>query len=286
PGDVARSRIPEPLRALMIDLNDPAAVANAYRVLPASAVPAFASPDLQPVAAAALAQVAVAPQDAFVYTPAYFEAGGEVLTQTIDGSTVLSDHADFANSSNVLSFAELEITRNPERTIKVQGLLDIIQTDKRSTYGYAIQTEQLVAEVKLTMEESFDWLDGITLTYGASGRFTDAKILQDYFAEPFSRRDITRSEISANTVILTGGQRGPDGRNFWSPTTQGGANAHSKLWQWSGFAYSENHLNPWLTTFTSVLLTHAPYTTQYPREVDLVPADDPRRAKVHDEKTF
>lgn len=286
PGDVARERIPDHLRALMVDLNDPAALANAYRVLPQSSVPGFASPELQPIAEAALAQVEIVPQDAYVYTPAYFAAGGEALTQKIDGSTVLSDYADFANSSNLLSFAELEITRNPERTIKLQGLLDLIETDKLSTYGYAIQTEQLVAELKLTLTESFDFLDGMTLTYGASGRFTDAKILQDYFAEPFSRRDITRSDISPNTVILTGGQRGPDGRNFWSPTTQGGANAHSKLWQWSGFAFSENRLNSRITTYTSVLLTHAPYTTQYPREVDLVPANDPRRQKVRDEKTF
>src|SRR5690606_15512872 len=170
-------RIPDHLRALMVDLNDPAALANAYRVLPQSSVPGFASPELQPIAEAALAQVEIVPQDADVYTPAYFAAGGEALTQKIDGSTVLSDYADFANSSNLLSFAELEITRNPERTIKLQGLLDLIETDKLSTYGYAIQTEQLVAELKLTLTESFDFLDGMTLTYGASGRFTDAKIL-------------------------------------------------------------------------------------------------------------
>ena len=286
PGDVARERIPQSLRALMLDLNDPAAVAQAYRVLPAASVPPFANPALQPVAAAALAQVAIAPQDAFVYTPAYFAAGGEVLTARIEGSTVLADEADYANSSNLLSFFELENTRHPRRTVRFQGLLDLIKTDKLSTYGYAIMTEQLVAETKLTVVEAFDWLEGLTLTYGGSVRFTDAKILQDFFAEPFSRRDITRRSISPNTVILTGPQRGPDGRNFWSPTTQGGANAHSKLWQWSGFAVAENHLTSRLATFTSVLLTHAPYTTQYPPEVDLVPANDPRRVRVRDRKTF
>ncbi len=286
PGDVARARIPAELRAHLIDMNDPATVARVYQVLPASAIPPFASPGLQPVTEAAMAQVTKATQDVYIYTPEYFAAGGEVLTERIDGRTVLADEADFADSSNLLYFADLEITRNPDRTIKGQFLLDRIKTNKLSTYGYGIDTEQLVLETKVHATESFAWWEGVTATYGASARYTDAKLLQDYFAEPFSRRDITRDTISPNSVVPAGGQRGPDGRNFWSPTAQGGANAHSKLWQLSAFSHAQARLTQRLQLIGSLLVAHAPYRTRYPSEVDLVPADDPRRDPVSAEKNY
>ena len=286
PGDVARARIAAEHRALMIDLNDPASVAAVYQVLPPASIPAFAQPALQPVTVAALEQVTQSPQDVFIYTPAYFAAGGEVLKERIDGSTVLSDRADYANSTNLLYFLDVESTRHPTRTLKGQLLLDIIQTDKISTYGYGIATEQFVVETKLQAAEELAVLDGIATTYGVSARYTDAKLLQDFFAEPFSRRDITRPEISSNTVILAGPQRGPDGRNFWSPTTQGGANAHSRLWQFSAFGHAHARLTPRLQAFTSLLVAHAPYSTRYPREVDLVPPEDPRRTPVSAQKNY
>jgi iron complex outermembrane recepter protein len=286
PGDVARSRIPPTQLGLMINMNDPASVAQVYQALPQADVPGFASPGLQPMTVAALEQVAKSTQDVYVYTPAYFAAGGQVLTQQIDGSTVLADGADYADSTNLLYFFDIESTRNPDRTLKGQFIVDWISTDKLSTYGYAMSTDQVVIETKAFATDEFALLEGMTLTYGASARYTDAKILQDYFAEPFSRRDITKTQISANTVVLTGPQRGPDGTNFWSPTSQGGANAHSKLWQLSLFGYAENKLSSQLSTYTSLLLAHAPYTTQYPKEVDRVAADDPRRTKRRDEKNY
>jgi iron complex outermembrane recepter protein len=286
PGDVARARIPAGHRALMLDLNDPATVAQVYRVLPAASVPAFASPGLQPVTVAALQQVNAGTQDVYVYTPAYFAAGGEVLTERISGRTVLADTADFADSTNLLYFLDVEHTRHPERMLKGQFLLDAIRTSKLSTYGYGVATEQLVWEAKLQAREEFELGRGLDVTYGVSARHTDAKLLQDFFAEPFSRRDITRAEVSPNTVILAGPQRGPDGRNFWSPTTQGGANAHSRLWQFSGFAHAHARLTSRLSAFSSLLVAHAPYRTRYPAEVDLVPPNDPRRQPVSDKKNY
>jgi iron complex outermembrane recepter protein len=286
PGDVARERIPAGLRAHMIDMNDPANVARVYRALPQPNVPGFASPALQPVTVAALNQVTQTTQDVFIYTPAYFAAGGEALTAPIKGSTVLSDRDDYANSTNFLGFIDLEVARAPDRTFKLQSLFDIIRTNKLSTYGYAIETEQFVFELKGTATERRPWFAGTVLHYGISARHTDAKLLQDFFGEPFSRRDITRATISPNTVILSGGQRGPNGQNFWSPTSQGGANAHSKLWQFSAFGYAETRLTPRLTTYTSAILAHAPYRTRYPEEVDRVPADDPRRTPVSEHKDY
>lgn len=222
----------------------------------------------------------------YLYTPAYFTAGGKVFTTKIDGSTVLSDSSDYADSENLLYFFDAESNRNANVALKGSFLLDYISTDKLSTYGYAISTDQLVLEAKGTATEAFDVLAGMNLTYGLSARYTDAYMLQDFFDEPFSRRDISSGVISANSVILTGPQRGPDGKNFWSPTAQGGANADSKLWQFSAFGYATNKITSALTTYTSLLLAHAPYETSYPSEVDLVPASDPRRQKVSDKKNY
>jgi iron complex outermembrane recepter protein len=222
----------------------------------------------------------------YQYTPAYFAAGGRALTQRIEGNTVLSDNADYADSQNLLYFFDVESTRLANTLVKGQFLLDYIETDKLSTYGYAISTNQLVLETKLTAEHRLDLLAGMNLTYGVSARYTDAKMLQDFFDEPFGRRDITQAQISANTVILSGPQRGPDGKNFWSPTAQGGANAHSKLWQLSAFAYSENKFTDRFTTYASILLAQAPYDTEYPSEVDLVGPNDPRRTPVSADKSY
>lgn len=256
-------------RAQMLNLADPAQRATAYAGFSASTL-------------ASIAQST----SGYLYTPAYFTAGGKVFTADIEGSSVLSDDNDFADSENFLYFFGIENTRNPDRTYKGQFLLDAIETDKLSTYGYAIYTKQLVLEAKGTATQKIDFLKGMELTYGVSARFTDAKMLQDFFDEPFSRRDITREAVSANSIILTGAQTGPDGRNFWSPTAQGGANAQSELWQLSGFAYAENKILDVLTTYTSLLAAYAPYDTSYPEEVDLVPAADPRRTPVSDSRTY
>lgn len=222
----------------------------------------------------------------YQYTPEYFAAGGRVFTAKVDGDTVLRDPRDHADSRSLLWFADLEDRRSADTTRRLQVMVDALATDKLSSYGYAIETEQVVVEVKGTLERRFDVLGGMLVHGGASARFTDATVLQDYSVEPFSRRDITTGRVSPNSVMLTGPQRGPDGLNFWSPTAQGGANAHSGLWQLSAFAYAINQLTPRLTTTTSVLGAWAPYTTRYPAGVDRVPSDDPRRDVVRGDRSY
>jgi iron complex outermembrane receptor protein len=250
-------------RDAMLDLSDPAARARAYA--------AFSPAEL-----AGIQQSTTGYQ----YTSEYFAAGGRVFTAPIEGGTVLASPDDYADSKNLLSFAELSHAAGPRRTLKAQLLVDWIETDKLSTYGYAVATRQLLVELRASLEERFDALGGTKLVYGLSARRTDAKMLQDFFDEPFSRRDVSAPTISPNSVIPTGPQTDPNGVNFWSPTAQGGANAHSTLRQFSAFAYMENKPTAHLATYTSVLVAHAPYTTRYPAEVDRVPADDPRRAGV------
>lgn len=222
----------------------------------------------------------------YQYTPEYFAAGGRVFTAQVDGRTVLRDPRDHADSRNLLWFADLEDRRSADTTRRLQFMVDALETDKLSSYGYAMRTEQVVLELKGTLERRFDLLEGMLVNGGASVRYTDAMVLQDYSVEPFSRRDITADAVSPNTVILSGPQRGPDGRNFWSPTPQGGANAHSQLWQLSAFAYGINQLTPRLATTTSLLGAWAPYTTQYPPGVDRVPEDSPLRNEVSDERSY
>jgi iron complex outermembrane receptor protein len=209
------------------------------------------------------------PNNGYQYTPAYFTAGGRVFTAPISGRQVLSDPNDHANSHDLFWFLDVANQRNPQRTVKSQAILDFVDTDKLSTYGYAIQTRQLVLEEKLSVIDRYDLLDGMTLTFGPSVRYTDGKILQDYTDEPFGRRDITLPTVSPNTVLLAGPQLAPDGLNYWSPTAAGGANVHSYLWQFTAFAYAENKLTRILTTHTSFLVADAPYRTRYPDEVDL-----------------
>ncbi len=266
---VSSGKVTAAQRSAMLNLADPADRAQAYQ--------AFTPEQMAAI---------VPSTSGYQYTQDYFGAGGPVFTQRIKGSTVLSDDRDYANSENLLYFLDVENTASPGRTIKGQFLIDAIATDKLSTYGYAISTRQRVGEAKLSVREPHPSLAGLDLTYGLSARYTDAKMLQDFSVEPFSRRDISRPEPSPNSVILSGPQTDPSGTNFWSATAQGGANAHSELWQLSAFAYAANKLSETIHTYTSLLLAHAPYTTEYPPEVDRVPPGDARRARVSDHRNY
>lgn len=221
----------------------------------------------------------------YQYTPEYFAAGGSVFTAPVSAGAVLASNDDFADADNALFFADLVSDRDSGARIRTQLMVDWIETDKRSTYGYATDTEQLVAELKLSHRQTYDVINS-TLTAGVSARRAEAVMRQDFFDEPFSRRDISRPAISGNSVIPVGNQTDPDGVNFWSPTAQGGANAESTLYQYSAFAFAETRFTAQLTAFTSVVATHAPYHTKYPDGVDRVPPDDPRRDPVSSEKNF
>jgi len=152
------------------------------------------------------------------YTSAFFNAGGRPLTVQLDDRRVLSDPNDFADSRDLLWFVDLVNQRTPGRTWKNQFLVDWLETDKRSSYGYAFQSEQFVVENKLTFERTLAGGPLRRLVYGGALRYAWAHQLQDFSAEPFSRRDISQPDISPNSVVLTGGQRPLTGdtRNLWA----------------------------------------------------------------------
>lgn len=200
------------------------------------------------------------------YTAAYFAAGGQALTQKISGNIVLTDPRDHANARDFLWFLDLVSTRAGGRTITWKSLLERVETDKHSSYGYAIATEQLVLDNKLFVEQA--WLAPVetTLTYGASFRYSYGWTVQDFTAEPFNRRDITRSEISPNSVVPAGADRGPDGLNLWSASL--GAGGESDLWQTAVFGFTRTRWTDRLSTVASLRGESARYAADLPREID------------------
>lgn len=197
------------------------------------------------------------------YTAAYLNAGGPVATVKIDGDTVLSDPTDFANSKNFLYFFDYEVRPSSDLTIKNQTLLDWIDTEKLSSYGYAFNMEQLVIENKTSFIQKFTGLLD-TLTYGGSLRYAYAHQLQDYAAEPFSRRDITNPTITANSIVLTGPQRplSGDTRNLWS---QG---AESDLGTLGLFAVANLKFTETLSAIASARVEGASFTVHTPEEYE------------------
>ncbi|MEM1222994.1 MAG: TonB-dependent receptor plug domain-containing protein [Verrucomicrobiota bacterium] len=263
PGDIARAEISDALRGFMLDLNDAGDRAIAYDT---TGLDFFGNPLPGEVVDALEANENFA-QDSFVYTQEYFDNGGEVITQSIDGSDVLTDPSDFADSQDIVLFGDLIFDSNPDREYVFKGIAEYLETDKQSSYGYAIQTEQTVIGTKAFVRDRV-WLPKTTTTLGVGFRYTDAKILQDFFAEPFSRRDITLPEISPNSVILTGEQRPIGQLNLWSPTAVGGANVESELFQYAAFGTLETSWTDRISTIAAVRAEYSDFDIALPSEAE------------------
>lgn len=201
------------------------------------------------------------------YTSAYFAAGGQTLTNKLGGGTVLSDPADHADARDFLWFLDLVSTRRPDRTVTWKSLLELVETDKHSSYGYAIATKQAVLENKLFVEQTGLRPAETTLTYGASVRYNYGWTVQDFASEPFNRRDLARPDISTNSVVPAGSDTGPDGLNLWSDRL--GASTESDLWQTAVFGFARTRWAERLSTVVSARAEAARYSADLPREVDL-----------------
>jgi len=263
PGAVARERIPAADLANMLNLNDAGDRAVLYD---SSGTDAFGNP-LPAGLVATLAANEATPQDTYVYTPAYFENGGVVLTDSIDGSTVLADTSDFADSEDLVLFADVLFSSNPSRTYTLKFLYEDLETTKRSSYGYAIDTEQTVFNAKFFMTDRIT-IPKTTTTLGASYRYTDALILQDFFAEPFARRDILNPTINPNTVLLVGDQSPVGGLNLWSPTAVGGANVESELAQYAAFLTFETQWTDRISTIAAARFEYADFDIGLPSNAE------------------
>jgi len=241
----------------MLNLNDSDDRARAYgQPLPStgSADPRYAASD---AVAETLARLSANPNDGYRYTHEYFEQDGIVFTQPIEGSQILSDENDRSEASNWVGFLDLDWGGADGVHWQNKSLVDILRTEKLSSYGYAIDTEQWVFANKTQAQRQLDWSVRSGVSYGFGLRYTFAEVVQDYFAEPFSRRDVSRSEVSQNSKILTGPQIGPDGLNYWSPDI--GANVRSRLFQSGVFAQWNTQWTERLQVLLSARLERAWY---------------------------
>jgi iron complex outermembrane receptor protein len=281
PGEVARARIPGGLLARMRDLRDPVVLDNLYTVLPPEAVPPFAAWALDP-ARELLAQVDRVPQDAYLYTPEYFAAGGAVLTESLPRDRVLADPDDRADSRDFIAFADLETRLGGDDRLLSRFFMERLRTRKASSYGFAMDTEQLILHGRAEWQREGAqpgsyWSNGLDL------RFTRADMLQDFDAEPFSRRDLSRPGIRPNTVVAAGGERGPDGLNFWSSFNA--ASVVSDLYQaalFSGGVWSWTEHFQW---HYGLRAEQAWWEIELPAAVDRVSAAD-RAARADSGATF
>ena len=229
-------------------------------ILPAATAHARISPALL-----ALLEDRRAADGGYRYTSAYFAAGGQALTEKIAGNTVLSDPHDYANARDFLWFLDLVSTGHSDRTVTWKSLLEKLKTDKHSSYGYAIATEQLVLENKLLVEQRDLHPAGTTLTYGASLRYSYGWMVQDFAAEPFNRRDVSRLTISPNSRIPAGADLDPNGRNLWS--TGIGGSTESDLWQGALFGFARTKWSERLSTILSLRAESVNYRADLPVDV-------------------
>jgi outer membrane receptor for ferric coprogen and ferric-rhodotorulic acid len=106
-----------------------------------------------------------------------------------------------------------------------------------------------------------------SLALGLDLRYTDARVLQDFDAEPFSRRDLSLADISDNSIVPSGGAVNPlTGNRYWS--TFGTASIESELVQSAVYASGSFGLGERLTLYYGGRLERADYEGGLPREVD------------------
>ena len=281
PGDVARQRIDPALLDTMHDLNDLSVVEELLTPLPISEVPGFAAWGYDD-AVAYLAQVDRQAQDAFVYTPEYFAAGGNVLTDQLRKNRVLADPADKADSRDYIAFADLETRLDNDSRLVTRFFMERLLTEKISTYGFAFKHDQLVLQGK-TEYQGFIRDPRNAYSFGLDLRYTDAHVLQDFDAEPFSRRDLTRDTISGNSLIRAGGAVGPDGLNFWS--SFGTASLDSELTQAALYTSGVLHAGERFRLYYGGRLEEAFYDVALPPQVDQV-SEAQRDAMATDGEEF
>lgn len=259
-------RISSAARDAMLDLADPDDRARAYgQVLPSTG---GYDPDYTAKGAVTADLARLSGNDnngGYRYTRDYFEQGGIVFTTPIEGNQVLSDSEDEAEASNLLAFLNVRFEDGLLESWESKMLVDVVDTEKLSSYGYAIETSQRVFAHNIERNQPLDFGLKTDLSYGIGWRATKAEMVQDYFAEPFSRRDVSRSAISGNSVVMTGPQTGPDGLNYWSPDI--GANVDSMLWQGAVFGQLSSQLIDSFTATLSMRAEKAWYDVEMPDHV-------------------
>jgi iron complex outermembrane receptor protein len=183
--------------AALVNMSDPTARAEVYTGVPADVIQT---------------------DSGYLYTPEYFSLGGTVFTEKIEGSTVLSDPNDFADSEDMMFFFDVTFEPSDTFTLENKLFVEALETDKLSSYGYSFRSEQEVIDDRLTatFKPESDGIFSYTIAGGVEARYSHAIQLQDFWAEPFARRDITAETIDPTSIILSGAQvNSLTGQNYW-----------------------------------------------------------------------
>jgi iron complex outermembrane recepter protein len=227
---------------------------NAAAIIPPASFVSTLSPELRAL---------LGPQGQ--YTAAYLNAGGPVCTVPIDGSTVLADPDDHANSQSLLWFCDVVHELGDGRRVKNQLLVDALRTAKLSSYGYAFDNDQVVFNEKLSLEQTLPLGRRTHAALGGGLKYTFAKQLQDFDDEPFSRRDITNPVITTNSIVLSGAEVDDTGLNHWSRYN---GSVESQLGQLGLFAVLDTTWTERFSTLVSVRAEAADFRIRRPDEVD------------------
>ena len=272
---LAKGTVSSSAVAAMLNLSHPDDLARAYgQPLPSTGArdPAYnasGNAALDAALAKAYARAKAAGASGYRYTRAYFAKGGTVFTEKIAGNEILSDERDRANSTDGLLYARWRKDYETGAALDGRFLTERLVTRKHSTYGFALNSDQLVNDAKGTCTVPVEEIAS-TFSVGAEGRYTWAVVTQDFYAEPFSRRDISLPFVSDNSVVAAGSDIAPDGKNLWSPGR--GANLECELYQAALFASAESRPFEKLHLYSGLRGEWAAWDTRIAPEVDRVTA--------------
>ncbi len=214
---------------------------------------------------ATLARLSQNEQSGYRYTKEYFEQGGVVFTEEIEGNQILADKRDFANSRDGIAYIDWRRDYDGGRSLENKFFSERLRTRKHSSYGFALNSDQLVLADRLSVNLPLDSLDS-RLSFGAEARYTWVVVTQDFYAEPFSRRDVSLGSISSNSSVLAGEDIAPDGLNLWSPGR--GANLECNLLQGGVFALADTQLTERLRLYYGLRGDFASWHTHLADVVD------------------
>ncbi len=189
----------------------------------------------------------------YKYTQDYFDAGGQLFTEKIDGKTVLSDPSDYADSKTFIYFTDFVWQGEGDRKISVKNFFEYITTKKLSSYGFAHDSDAHSWETKLIVDDVME-LGGtkFALQYGADVRYSYNNDANDFFVEPFNRRNIANPTITPQSIVLAGPQLD------WQLV--GGS--ESKLTQFGAFGQLKADFTESFTVFAGARLESALYSTR------------------------
>jgi len=145
--------------------------------------------------------------DYYKYNPTYFANGNEALTAPISRQNVLADPDDYNDSKTFLGFFDYVNERNPDQTLTSKFLVEYMQNEKLSSYGYAAEVENFALTNRLEIDREA-WIFDRKLDYkvGIEGRYNYSWFVEDFSLEPFNRRDLSTGTIPPESIVYAGPQ--------------------------------------------------------------------------------